>query len=128
MLTSVPKVCQRRNKGVPWHVPLFNYRIAPCRRTCLHFAALFDHSNILTLLIKTGLAGLDVKDYYKETPLRMAIRRRKYASITTLVKFGASLAKTKLSNFKRHAFNKAVEEEKTKAAIAKGQRLSGNLG
>merc|ERR1712142_351461 len=54
------------------------------QRTCLHLAAYLGQPNIIALLIENG-ADLDPKNEDGETPLRMAIRERKYSSITTLI-------------------------------------------
>ena len=92
--------------------------------TCLHYAALVGHSNIITLLIENG-ADLDPKDEDGETPLRIAIKNRKYSSITTLIKFGADLEKAKETIYQQWEFDESMREGKTQAAIAEGQRLAG---
>ena len=92
--------------------------------TCLHYAASFGNPNIITLLIENG-ADLDPKDVDGETPLRVAIISRTYSSITTLIKLGADLEKTKESNYRQWEFDESMREEKTKDAIAEGQRLAG---
>jgi len=95
--------------------------------TCLHLAAIYGHPNIITLLIENG-ADLDPKTMYGETPLRRAIIHRKYLSITTLLKFGADLEEAKESNLYQRDFDESMREAKTKAAIAEGQRLAGQIG
>ena len=89
--------------------------------TCLHGAT---DPNIITLLIQNG-AEVDSKDDEGATPLRWAIKYRSYSSITTLIKLGADLEKAKESNFWQSDFDSSMREEKTKAAIAEGQRLAG---
>jgi len=95
--------------------------------TCLHFAASSGYPNIITLLIENG-ADLDPKETNGETPLRIAIRFREYSSITTLIKLGADLEKAKVANYGQNSFDSIMREEKTKAAIAEGQRLAGQIG
>ena len=92
--------------------------------TCLHTAAEYGHPNIITLLIENG-ADPDPKDTDKETPLRVAIKYRQYASITTLIKLGASLEKAKESIEDPLSFGSSMKEKETKAAISKGQKLAG---
>ena len=87
---------------------------------CLHHAANFGHIDIITLLVENG-ADLDPKALSDETPLRMAIKRRKYASITTLIKLGASLEKAKESDYEQSEFDARMRDVNTKLAIA-GQR------
>merc|ERR1712168_1657525 len=94
--------------------------------TCLHRAALKQHSSIITLFSENG-ADLDPKDWAGATPLRMAIILREYSSITTLIKLGASLEKANGSDKFQRFFEASMKEEKTKAAIAKGQTLAGKL-
>ena len=89
--------------------------------TCLHGAT---DPNIITLLIQNG-AEVDSKDDEGATPLRWAIKYRSYSSITTLIKLGADLEKAKESNFWQSDFDSSMREEKTKDAIAEGQRLAG---
>ena len=49
--------------------------------TCLHFAALWGHLNIITLLIENG-ADLDLREAHGQTPLRLAFQ---YPEIITLL-------------------------------------------
>ena len=93
------------------------------RVTCLHNAAYWDHPNIITLLAENG-ADLDPKDKWEETPLRLAIRYRKYSIITTLIKLGADLKKAKRANCCQIGFGLRMRDKKTKAAIEEGQRLA----
>jgi len=95
-------------------------------QTPLHLAAWGlgkGHPNIITLLIENG-ADLDPKTAEGETPLRYAIRYREYSSITTLIKLGADLEKAKESDWWQDEFDSSMREEKTKDAIAEGQRLA----
>ena len=97
-------------------------------RTCLHYAILNEHPNIITLLKENG-ADLDQKDCNGETPLRMGIRQGIHSSITTLVKLGASLEKANESSYHQDwfqdLFESSMKDEKTKAPIKEGQRLAG---
>jgi len=88
--------------------------------TCLHYAAVYGHPNIITLLIKNK-ADIDPKDNEEETPLRLAIRFRAYSAITTLIKLGASLEKAKDSTaYNQEAFDWSMKQEKTENAIKAG--------
>ena len=91
---------------------------------CLHHAALYGYTNIVDLLIENG-ADLDPKSRTGETPLREAIKWRKYSTITTLIKHGADLEKAKVARWGQSWFDWSMEQEETKAAIAEGQRLAG---
>ena len=91
---------------------------------CIHVAAESDEPNIITLLIEKG-SEIDPKDVDGKTPLRIAILRKKYSSITTLIRLGASLGR---ANEKRGpTFRKRLRIGATVKAIAKGkkQRLAG---
>ena len=92
--------------------------------TCLHVAAAKDQPEIITLLFENG-ANLESEDKNGDTPLRRAIRERKYSSVEVLVKLGASLEKAKESKNLESAFNSGLEDERTKAAVAEGKRLAG---
>jgi len=91
--------------------------------TCLHMAAAEGHPEVITLLIQNG-ANPDPKDKWGDTPLRRAIRRRKYSSVETLLALGASMEKAKESKYLKSAFKSGLKDEKTKAAIAEGQRIA----
>ena len=101
-----------------------NAKYGSYSRTCLHYAASWGHPNIITLLIENGVE-IDPKTDYGETPLRVAIINRKYSSITTLIKLGADLEKAEVARWNQSHFDSSMREEKTKAAIAEGQRLAG---
>ena len=94
--------------------------------TCLHMAAHWGYPKIIDLLIENG-ADLDPENGPGVTPLREAIKWREYSCITTLIKLGADLEKAKLTNWNwgRKEFDESMRDEKTKAAIAEGQRLAG---
>ena len=92
--------------------------------SCLHSAAYHGHPNIITLLVENG-AEIDPKDHYRETPLREAIRKRKYSSITLLIKLGASLEKAHESNWFQNWFDGNMTEQRTQDAINEGYRLAG---
>ena len=94
------------------------------------FAAIKRHTLIFTLsqfsllIVENGVADLDPKDNFGETPLRLAIKYRKYSCVTLLVKLGASLEKAKESNYEKpftHEFDDSLKEEKTQTAIKAGQ-------
>jgi len=95
--------------------------------TCLHLAAIYGHPDIITLLIENG-ADIDPKTMYGETPLRRAIVQRKYPSIVTLLRFGADLEKAKVADMYQYDFDSSMRRKETKAAIAEGQRLAGQIG
>ena len=92
--------------------------------TCLHMAAHWGYPNIIDLLIENG-ADLDPENGPGVTPLREAIKWREYSCITTLIKLGADLEMAKVANHGRRRFDSSMRDEKTKAAIAEGQRLAG---
>ena len=97
------------------------------QRTCLHYAAKWGRKNIISLLVVENGADLEPKTVYGETPLRLAIRWHKYASITTLLKLGADLEKAKDSNYGQSDFDRSMKyDKKTAAAIAEGQGLAGD--
>lgn len=62
-------------------------------QTCLHYAALRDHSNIcksIDLLLKAG-ADMEVRDKYGETPLMRSFRRANLHTAEFLLKKGAKI-------------------------------------
>jgi len=91
----------------------------------LHYAAMNDQPDMVNLfVVENGVADLDPKDNFGETPLRLAIKYRKYSCVTLLVKLGASLDKAKESNYEKpftHEFDDSLKEEKTQTAIKAGQ-------
>jgi len=96
-------------------------------QTCLHYVAYYGHPTTITLLAENG-ADLNPKNYYRETPLRMAIIRGEHSSITTLIKFGADLEMAKESSYHQREFDYNMSTHSTKAAIAEGRRLAGQIG
>ena len=88
--------------------------------TCLHRAAAHDHPDVITLLFKNG-ADLDLEDTRKDTPLRRAIRKKKYSAIKTLIMLGASLEKAEEGTYLPDQFNSGLEDDETQNAIAEGQ-------
>jgi len=93
--------------------------------TCLHYAASYGNDHIIELLAEKGLKKFDPKDNNRETPLRIAIRRRKYSTITTLIKLGADLEKAKESNLLKDYFEKMLKDEETRLYIEKGRSYLG---
>ena len=91
---------------------------------CLHFAAFFNHSDIIDLLVENG-ADVDQELDNGDPPLRFAINNRSYSAITTLINLGASLEKAKAGIADANYFNESMKEEKTIEAIEKGKRLAG---
>ena len=89
--------------------------------TCLHYAASYGNDHIIEYLAARGCKKFDPKDNGRETPLRTAIRKRKYSTITTLIKLGADLEKAKESNYENYSFEKSLEDEETVDAIKKGR-------
>jgi len=89
--------------------------------TCLHYAASYGNDHIIEYLAARGCKKFDPKDNERETPLRTAIRKRKYSTITTLIKLGADLEKAKESNYENYSFEKSLEDEETVDAIKKGR-------
>jgi len=91
----------------------------------LHYAAMNDQPDMVNLfVVENGVADLDPKDNFGETPLRLAIKYRKYSCVTLLVKLGASLDKAKESNYEKpftHEFDDSLKEGKTQTAIKAGQ-------
>ena len=100
---------------------VFTAKSASSRGTCLHWAASNGNDKIIELLAEKGLKKFDPKDKDRETPLRIAIRKRKYSTITTLIKLGADLEKAKESNYENYSFEKSLEDEETVDAIKKGR-------
>jgi len=89
--------------------------------TCLHKASSHGRLEIITFLKDNG-ADLDAKDPWFETPLRVAIRKGLYESIKHLLKLGASLEKTKESDWEKWTVNKMMRKSETRDAIAEGLR------
>ena len=57
--------------------------------------------------------------------MREAIRKRKYSSITLLIKLGASLEKADESNWFQNWFDENMDEKEMQDAINEGYRLAG---
>jgi len=93
------------------------------RGTCLHYAASYGNLKIINYLVEKGLDKFDPKDNNKKTPLRIAIRKHRYGTITLLIKLGADLEKAKVANYGDTYFEKYMGWEETIEAIEKGRRL-----
>jgi len=104
---------------------VLNARSRRRSRSCLHYASAEDRLELIKLLIAKG-ADLEARDNGDETPLRFAIYKSKYKSITLLLKHGASLENSKetlsAGNWAKDYFNTKLRESETRDAIAEGLR------
>jgi len=99
---------------------VINARAYNITYNCLQYAARFGRLEMMALLAENG-ADMDDTAGDLESPLAFAIRIRKYATITTLIKLGASVEKARESSVTyglSSDFEASMEEEQTKAAIA----------
>jgi len=95
--------------------------------TCLFWSV--DRSVDVVERLAQNIADLDtINGREEETALKRAIRFRAYLTIATLIRYGASLEKAKSGNaryvYYQNEYEKSMAEEKTKAAIAFGQKMN----
>lgn len=63
-----------------------------CGRTALHHAAMLGWSGVVESLLKcANLLGMDTPDYTGNTPLLLAVFRRRYSCVFKLIQYGADL-------------------------------------
>ena len=89
---------------------------SPNLEHCVHFAAIHGKPRIIYLLRDNG-GEVDPREIHGETPLRIAIRMRKYKCVSALIESGASLQKAKESNHEQSGFDESMKEERTKTSI-----------